>query len=297
MDHATRTLFMSMRHMSPRTLRDYVEEIKRHSPGYMRGITSFMYDIARWLNENGLSGDVRIPFLFTTSETLSDGMRQAIEQAFCGRVFDYYGSTEGVPMITQCRAGRYHIVPESGFIEFLRPDGSPAEPGEPAEMIVTSLRCRLRPLLRYRVMDTASYSLDTCPCGLNWPVVKRIHGRLAEWIVTRDGRTISCMGDLIMKSGTELGFSEIQVTQVRPDHFVVQAIKGPGFSETSEHSLRQRFIDNMYHDVTMDFVYVDRIEKSDGGKRRLIVSKLAQELYNRCYDAPSANPYSEKAAS
>lgn len=280
-DYATGTLFMSMRHMSEKTLHNYMDAIETHKPQYMRGITSFMYDISRWIEENNYSGYVRIPFLFTTSETLTERMRNTIEHAFAGRVFDYYGSTEGVPMITECRARRYHIVPESGYIEFLRPDGSSADPEEPAEMVMTSFRSLLRPLLRYRVMDSACFSLEKCPCGLNWPVVERIHGRLAEWIVTRDGRTISCMGDLIMKSGTDLGFRELQVTQLTPDHFEVLAIKDSGFTDDSERNLRERFVENMYHDIRMDFIYTDRIERSPGGKRRLIISKPAQELYEK----------------
>jgi len=280
-DYATGTLFMSMRHMSEKTMKNYMDTINAHSPQYMRGITSFMYDISKWIEENGYSGCVRIPFLFTTSETLTSKMRNTIEHAFAGRVFDYYGSTEGVPMITECRAKRYHIVPESGYIEFLRPDGTPANPEEPAEMVMTSFRNLLRPLLRYRVMDSACYTLEKCPCGLNWPVVKQIHGRLAEWIITRDGRTISCMGDLIMKSGTNLGFSELQVTQLTPDRFEVLAIKDANFNETSESTLRQRFVENMYHDIKMDFIYTDKIERSPGGKRRLIISKPAEALYEK----------------
>ena len=283
LDRATGTMFMSMRHMSSQTLLAYVEGIKAYSPQYIRGIASFLYDIARWIEENNHSGQVHIPFIFPTSETLSDDMRKTIERAFSGRVFDYYGSTEGVPIITQCRAGRYHIVPESGYVEFLRPNGSHADPEEPAEMVMTSFRCRLRPLLRYRVMDSANYSLEKCPCGLNWPVVRQINGRLAEWIVTLDGRAISCMGDLIMKSGTELGFREIQVIQIKPDYFEVLAVKAPDFQAKSEEILRKRFVENMYHDITMKFNYTDKIEKSSGGKRRLIISKPAQGLYDKCY--------------
>ena len=287
LDHATRTLFMSMRHMSDKTLDKYVHAIKNHSPQYLRGITSFIYNVARQINEQGRSGEIRIPFLFTTSETLTSHMRQAIEHAFGGRVFDYYGSTEGVPMITQCRAGRYHIVPESGHIEFLRPDGSHADPGERAEMVMTSFRSRLRPLLRYRIMDAASYSTEKCPCGLHWTIVEQIHGRFAEWIVTRHGRTISLMGDLIMKSGAELGFRELQVIQTKPDHFIVRAVKGHGYSKASEELLRKRFVANMHHDVTMEFDYTDKIERSPGGKRRIIISKLAQDLYDSCFDVSS----------
>src|SRR5690606_18459414 len=124
--------------------------------------TSFIYDLARYVNSNNHSGEIVLKGVFPSSEKLTLEMRDEIERAFSCKVFDHYGSTEGIPLITQCKSGNYHIVPESGIIEFLNSDGSHAQTGQPAEMYMTSLRQLSRPLLRYKIGDTAIYSDKEC---------------------------------------------------------------------------------------------------------------------------------------
>ncbi|MCY1690886.1 hypothetical protein OVA29_09590 [Exiguobacterium sp. SL14] len=78
-----------------------------------------------------------------------------IEDVFHGPVFDQYASSEGAPIVSECRFGQKHLHHEMGIIE-LDVDG---------EILVTSFDTHGTPLIRYRVGDRMTLSQRTCSCG------------------------------------------------------------------------------------------------------------------------------------
>ena len=79
-----------------------------------------------------------------------------------------------------------HAHPLAGVTEILRPDGTPAPPGEMGEVVLTGLVNYAMPLIRYRVGDTARFATESCPCGRGMPVIEEIGGRLDDFVYTRE---------------------------------------------------------------------------------------------------------------
>lgn len=71
----------------------------------------------------------------------------------------------------ECPLGAMHINNTKFYVEFLVGD-RPAEPGEPAELVITSIGDRLLPHLRYRTGDVYRAYDEPCACGSELPVVR-----------------------------------------------------------------------------------------------------------------------------
>src|SRR6266571_9004049 len=156
--------YASIYHLSPMFLPAYIEFLRAYRPSVIMGYPSTLYTIARYALDHG---DLPAPAkaVFTTSETVLDYARQAIEAAWQCRVYDRYGAVEGCLFASQCEYDRYHVSPEVGIIEIVDHKGQPVPPGVTGEVICTGLQNILQPLIRYRIGDVAHWAIDQhCPC-------------------------------------------------------------------------------------------------------------------------------------
>lgn len=272
-DFLGNSLYLSIHHLSPKNFSSYWQKITQFKPRYIFGYASFIYDLARLINENKLSGQLKLKGVFPSSEKLTVKMRSEMEIAFDCKVFDHYGSTEGIPLITQCKVGNYHIVPESGIIEFINKSGEKAKAGEYSEMIMTSLRQFSRPILRYKIGDTAVFSNEKCSCGLKWLMIQELSGRLSEWITLKDGRKISQFSHQVFKVISNV--AESQIIQHDYDRFEVFVVKDKEFVEANEKQIFKRFSELIGNDFDLKINYVTEISKTNAGKKPSLISKIS----------------------
>ena len=80
-NRAKHELIFSSQHLTPSTLPHYGEVLSRFRPALVRGYPSSIYLVALYLLETGRT-DIRPKAVFTSSETLLDFQRVAIEKAF-----------------------------------------------------------------------------------------------------------------------------------------------------------------------------------------------------------------------
>ena len=78
---------------------------------------------------------------------------------------------------------------ECAFIEVLRPDNTPCEPGEVGKVVASSLSNFATPMLRYENGDMAEVG-ESCPCGRGLHVLKRIIGRVRNMAVLPNGERL-----------------------------------------------------------------------------------------------------------
>ena len=98
---------------------------------------------------------------------------------------DMLGMSELGYLGFECPAGRLHINTTDYHVEFIR-DGRPVEPGELAELIITTLEDRLSPHIRYATGDLYRVDSAPCTCGCAAPVVLA-EGRAKNVLWLRDG--------------------------------------------------------------------------------------------------------------
>ena len=265
--------YASIYHLSPRFLPYYLKFLRSYQPANVMGYPSALHTVARYaLDNNDLPAQAKA--VFTTSETLTDQARQAIEAAWQCPIHDRYGAVEACVYASQCEYGRYHISPEVGIVEIVDRAGQACPPGISGEVICTGLQNLLQPLIRYRIGDVARWSnTGDCPCGRFMPVLEAIEGRFEDLCYTPDGRQMLRF-DPVFK-GIE-NIREAQVVQEGLNLFVVYVVPADGFNQHDAEQIKR----NMYlhiGDVQTQVKPVPAIARSSSGKFRAVICNLSPE--------------------
>ena len=278
-------LMLSTLHLSPARTDEFADAIRRRRPRFLKGLAGDLYFLAVMLSERGID-DIAFQAVFSTGETLLPAYRTVIERTFHCRALDSYGHMERTVAVSECPEGGYHVNAEYGILE-LADVGPRGADGTVAGIAHgTALHNRAMPLIRYEIGDliepltekgVGSRFLSSpgvvCPCGRTLPLVKAVHGREQDVIVTPDGRVITSLF-LVLEfiEGVEFG----QFVQETPDRLTVSIVRGPGFSRRTEedllHWLRQYVGAEMRIDLRT--ISRDEIARTPTGKVRPVISHV-----------------------
>jgi len=109
----------------------------------------------------------------------------AIQSAWGCSVYNHYGMTEtglGGGVDCQARAG-YHLREADLYVEIVDPHtGQPILPGQPGEVVFTTLTRQGMPLIRYRTGDRSCFLPRPCPCGTGLKTLQHVRGRYSGLI-------------------------------------------------------------------------------------------------------------------
>jgi len=129
--------------------------------------------------------------VFSQGEVLDRETRATVRRVLGADPVSVYGLTELGYVAWQCEDHEsFHVNAELFVVEVLR-DGRPARPGELGAIVVTNLRGRTMPLLRYDTGDLAIAADGGCPCGRPLPRLASIEGRPQASVLLQDGRVVT----------------------------------------------------------------------------------------------------------
>jgi phenylacetate-CoA ligase len=131
--------------------------------------------------------------------------RKAIEELWNAELYDFYGISDffGACAGMCSQKNGLHLVEDHIYLEVLDPKtGEPVADGAPGEMVLTTLRKKARPLIRFKTGDIITADHSACPCG-------RTHVRI---------KVIGRIDDMFIVSGVNVFPSDIE--------FIVRAIPG-----------------------------------------------------------------------
>ena len=187
--------------------------LERDPPALVNGVSNAIYEVALALMSDGRT--VRAKACWSGGNHLHPHYRAALEGAFGCPVFEKYATMETGLIAHECPEGATLHVPAEGVIaEIVHPDGTPVGPGETGDVLVTSLRNRALPLIRYRIGDRAIAPHESgCVCGRALPVFGSVVGRDDGFLRTRGGDLVT-PGQVVelVRSSTE-GVIDFQVIQ------------------------------------------------------------------------------------
>jgi phenylacetate-CoA ligase len=130
--------------------------------------------------------------LVTTSVAMSPALKRRLAERYRAPVIDWYSLVETGPIGYVCPlSDAYHWLPHDLHVEVLRPDGSPAAPGERGEIAVTGGRNQYVPLVRYRTGDFGRIDYSACACGDPMPRLVELEGRVPVLFRSSDGTPVS----------------------------------------------------------------------------------------------------------
>jgi phenylacetate-CoA ligase len=137
-----------------------------------------LYDLLRERGHDPAAVGLRT--LLYVGETCAPSRLEKISRALNVRLVTAYGSTETNSLGLPCEHGACHLVEGRHYFEVVDPvSGSRVPAGGEGELVLTSLRTRAMPLIRYRTGDRVRVREEPCPCGAAGRVLEH-QGRVAE---------------------------------------------------------------------------------------------------------------------
>ena len=264
------SLFLNTFDMTEQRWLEYIERIKSYRPYYIAGYAGSLYEMARVGRKYNISL-FRPKFIYSSAEMLRDFMREAIEEQFQTKVYDFYGSREVGAIAGESSKGRRHIFIMNNIVEIRDDADQPASSHQVGRIVVTNLHNYSMPLIRYDIGDTGVMSVGQCGCGSSLPVIEQLTGRVTDHFRLRDGTQIH--GEFI----THLFYfrdwvKQFQVDQVAYDYLRISLVPDPEFSEHDAEDINAHIRTVMGKDCVVEWRCVDSIEKTPQGKH----------LYTRC---------------
>lgn len=191
--HRRRTLHAA--HMSSEKELEFLHELNASpSHRYILGYANELHNLAVRSLQSGPR--LRRPFkaVIATAEPLTDSMRATIARAFQCTVYNRYGSREAGDIASECRHQRgLHVNPLFTHIEVTDDSGEPLGYGQEGQLLVTNLHNHAMPLIRYAIGDRGVLQPpEPCSCGVSWPTIARLTGRVNDWVYLCDGSRLRC---------------------------------------------------------------------------------------------------------
>jgi phenylacetate-CoA ligase len=274
--------FFSSHHMSEQTLPLYARRFRELKPAFIQSLPTALDMLARYWIREGLPPLAGLKMLHVASETLRPDQRARFEQAFGARVFSTYGQSECSVLAGECEQNTaYHVFPEYGVTEIVRPDGTPAAPGELGEVVGTGFNNYVLPLIRYRTGDLAAWSPGRCACGRAFPLLERLEGRGQDVAVARDGHVIPFNALVFGVHLPEYGkIKEMQGRQTTPGEITLAVVPYPDYTDEVGRVIAARLEDAADGGLRFQVEVVAEIERTPSGKFKSLEQQLPADWWN-----------------
>ena len=266
--------------MTERDMYEYVKRINNIKPYLILTFTDGIDELARFIQKHSLS--IYSPTaIMTSASVLYPEVRARIEEVFQASVFNRYGSREVGDIACNCKTSPgLHLIPDIHYVEIVDENGKEVKPGEPGEIIITSLTNYTMPLIRYKIGDRGILSNKDCKCGHGLPLLEKVVGRTKGVFKNKFGTFIDS-GVFIRLFYFRDNIKQFQVIQESLDQITINLVLKDkqklkvvekDFMEISEVI---KII--MGNDTKVKYNIVNEIKHSPSGKYMYTFSKIKNE--------------------
>lgn len=243
-----------------------VKELNQIRPEVIYTFPSVFKRLAESLENSRLK--FRPRWLVSQGEILPGFWRDQIQNAFQAPLYHTYGATEFPRVGFECGLRRgFHLLSDAAIVEVLDENGQPVIDRE-GEMVLTHLHNFCMPLIRYRIGDRGILSSRACPCGIRYPLLENVTGRMDDFLILPSGRKVSARAVTHMQFK---GIMQYKIIQKSPAHFQVIVIPSVDFNEqTSEEIRRELSAGCLGEDIFIEVVRAEALPVSRSGKLQIV---------------------------
>jgi len=261
-----RAVYLDTLHLNDARIAAFAQAIRKHRPGLIFGHAHSLYLVACALKKTGVT-DVRPNGIISTAMILHDWQRAVIESVFGCKVTNRYGCEEVSLIASECEEHNgLHINADSLYTE-VAADG---------KLLVSDFVNRAMPLIRYEVGDVVSPSNRACKCGRGLPLIERVEGREADYVVTPAGDLISGISLTENFANLVPGTAQMQIVQESITLLRIRLVADAAFGDGSRRKIAELVRDTFGDSVSHDVELVDAIPQEPSGKYRFCISKVAK---------------------
>ncbi|MFZ5646406.1 MAG: phenylacetate--CoA ligase family protein [Bacillota bacterium] len=248
------------------------------------GTPSYALHLAEAAGKMGVGpGDLKLRVGLFGAEAWSESMRAELERAWGIKATDNYGLSEvmGPGVSGECiEALGMHINEDHFLVEVIDPEtGDPKGPGEPGELVITTLTKEAFPIIRYRTRDITTLNYDPCTCGRTLARMRKVTGRTDDMLIISGVNVFPSQIESVLMEiegispnyqiiVTKKGYLDILEVRVEPDE---RAFTGSFRDlETLEEKVRSRLQSVLSIGARVKLVDPFSIERSQGKAKRVI---------------------------
>lgn len=250
---------------------EYEARISRFRPTHFYGYASMLGEFARWYERRGVQPPFEVAAIISTSEVLTRPTRDLLHRVFGARVVDEYGCGEVGTIAHECEHGSLHLNMENLVVEVL-PEGGFNGLGE---LVVTDLRNRVFPLIRFRIGDFGRFSAGPCECGRGLAVLAGVSGRSYDMIVDSRGRKHHPEAVMYVLEEAQARTPDIRQFQAVQTHRGAIELRFVAESTPAVERHVNRIVDRLREAIDPNLeitsVRVDKIDRAASGKMRVVV--------------------------
>ncbi len=256
-------------HMTENNLIYYVNELRNKRPPWIHGYPSVISLLASYIITKNIDIGYQVRWITIGSENLMPHQKEIILKAFGVVPKQHYGMEEAVANISECDHGMLHVDEDFACVHFVKNNHL-----SNYKIIGTNISNYATPLINYDVQDNVSLNDQLiCNCGRPGRIVKDIDGRMEDYIILKNGSKI---GRIEHTFTTFTNIREAQIYQRIPGKITVRIVKGDGFSEADEISLKNKIWTRLGRDLDITIEYLERLERTGRGKLRFVVSEIPE---------------------
>ena len=253
-----------------------IAELLQWAPQNIDSLPSHLFQLAIEMEQNELTPSI-FKRIFTSSEYLESNMRRYIQDRYAADVFDIYGCTELKEIAWECeRHNGYHINEDEVLVEILD-DDKPAGWGEVGDIVLTDLRNRAMPLIRYRIGDRGLFRPGPCSCGRTFALMEPSAGRSSDFIITPDGHKLSPyrFTTAIEKIN---GLLQYQLIQEDVQSIIVKAIMAEQTGGQKLREIQERIQAVVVEPMEIKVEACEKIDIEDNGKFKVVKNRIKEPV-------------------
>ncbi len=229
-----------------------------------------------------IKNDFKLKAGFFGAEPASEGLRNAIKEAWGIQYVECYGLSEiiGPGVAALCKEGNLHIFEDHFIAEIIDPDTGEVLPeGEEGELVITPITKQALALIRYRTKDITSLTRVPCKCGRTIISMGQIKGRTDDMLIVN--------GVNVFPSQVEHVLTKVEGTT--PNYVIVVDKKGVldklevwievdektfadgiGALENLKRRLEAEMLNELYINAKVKLVEPKTLERSMGKAKRIV---------------------------
>lgn len=247
-------------------------ELQHYNPVVVQGFPSIGYTLACYAEKAGKNVKDYFQVYESTGERLFDFQRKKIEEIFGCKVFNRYGNAEFGVIAYECKEhDGMHVQSDIVYVETPSIDGV-------NEIVVTTLTNEMMPLIRYRTGDLGVVISERCKCGLPYPRIINMEGRIHDFIHIDENVILSTtfLLDLLDRYG---GFNDFQVFyDSRINHLEFFLTPGEGLQMDKLKAFQKDLFATIKGKAKVDIHLIPKLKLLSSGKFRYVIND--RSFYN-----------------
>lgn len=180
------------------TVAKFVEELAKSPSARIYAYAGGLDMITDYCIEHNITFD-NIEFIEVCASPLTEVIRNKAAKVFGeNKTFDFYGSNEMGPMALECKysgaSHHLHLQSDLIHIDLVDDNGNPVVGEDIGSTIVTCFDNKVFPFVRYNHGDRTHWINEPCECGLPFPCIAPVKGRISDFLTTKTGLNLDGVG-------------------------------------------------------------------------------------------------------